>query len=59
MQLFHVCTKENPKKVKYGQSAVLNLERCSKEAKVGLYANFALLYFSFRLQKEGFKINGI
>lgn len=59
MQLFHVCSKENPKKIKYGQSAVLNLERCSKEAKVGLYANFALLYLSFRLQKEGYKVNGI
>lgn len=59
MQLFYVCTKENPKKGKFGQSAVQNLERCSKEPKVGLYANFALLYFSIRLQKEGYKVNGI
>lgn len=59
MQLFYLCTKDNPKKAKYAQSSVQNLERCSKEIKVGLYANFALLYFSIALIADGYKIKDI
>lgn len=50
LQLFRVCTFENPKKIKFAERAIQHLERCSKEPKVGLYANFALLFFSIELK---------
>jgi hypothetical protein len=48
--LFKVCTPENPKKMKIALNALQNLDRCSKENKVGLYANFGLLYLSLAIQ---------
>jgi hypothetical protein len=46
MQLYRVCEAENPKKIKFVQNAIANLDRCAKEVKVGIYASFGLLFLS-------------
>lgn len=43
LKLASICTKENPKKFRNAQNAFMNLDRCSRDVKVGLYANFGLL----------------
>lgn len=48
-------SSQNAKKIKIAQNAVANLERCSKEERVGMYANFALLHLSLR----GVSIKGL
>ena len=59
MQLYRVCTPENPKKLKFVQNAVANLDRCAKEVKVGIYASFGLLYLSLQLQTVGLQVKGL
>jgi hypothetical protein len=51
MQLAKICLPENPKRQKFAQNAYSNLERCAKERKVGLYANFGLLQMALELSE--------
>ena len=43
LKLASICTAENPKKFRYAQNAFMNMDRCSRDVKVGLYANYCLL----------------
>lgn len=49
VQLYKICTADNPKKLRFAQNAVANLDRCRLEPNVGLYANFGLLDLAFKL----------
>lgn len=51
VQLFKICTSDNPKKLRFAQNAVANLDRCRLEPSVGLYANFALLNLSLEFSQ--------
>lgn len=58
MQMYSKLADNNPRRLKHAQNAVSNLDRCSKEKNVALYANFGLLYLSLSLQREGLSIKG-
>jgi hypothetical protein len=52
-------TDNNPSKLKYAQHALSNLDRCSKELKVALYANYGLLHLALSLKDLGKTVKGI
>ena len=55
MQMFRVLADGNPNKEIVGKNAFLNLERCTKEVKVSMYAAYALIYLAPELQPYNIK----
>lgn len=58
LQMFLVAT-DPAVKTKMANNAIVNLDRCSKEPRVALYANFALICLSLRVEEAKLQVKGL